>query len=153
MGDDVVHLPPRLVEVLPRFQILFWAGQLLPPPGSVVDPEWCSSGFQRVEFQEKQGIVRFQDATLDIVAAGPSHGENPFPIKVKHLPTLQQEYRGADAANFSAVPILQRIGPQGVIVFVVPCHEQGGKGPALQEVQSLIIPAVSIPHATHVSAN
>ena len=80
MGDDVVHLPPRLVEVLPRFQILFWAGQLLLPPGSVVDPKRCSFGFQRVEFQEEQGIIQFQNAALDVVAAGPSHGENPFPI-------------------------------------------------------------------------
>lgn len=80
MGNDIIHLPTCPVQIPPCFQIFLWAWQFLLPPGSVVDPKWCSSGFQRVEFQEKQGIVRFQDATLDVVAAGPSHGENLFPI-------------------------------------------------------------------------
>lgn len=39
VGEEVVHRPPGPVEVGPGLGILRLAGQLLPPPGAVVDPE------------------------------------------------------------------------------------------------------------------
>ena len=106
-----------------------------------------------LELLKKLGIVRLQDAVLDIVAAGSAHGEDSFSAHVKHLPALQQEHRGPNAADLPAVPVLQWVCPQGVIVFVVPRDEEGGKGPALQEVQPLIIPMISVPYAAQVSAS
>ena len=132
--DDVVHLPACTFQILSRFLVFLRAGLLLFPPGSMVDPEGRPFGIEPLELLEKLGIVQLQDAVLDIVAAGSAHGEDPFSAHVKHLPALQQEHRGADAANLPAVPVLQWVCPQGVIVFVVPRNEEGGKGPVLQEV-------------------
>lgn len=39
VGEDVVHRPPSLVQAGPGLGVLRLAGQLLPPPGAVVDPE------------------------------------------------------------------------------------------------------------------
>lgn len=57
MGDDVVYFPTCPVEVLAPFQIFFSAGQLLFPPGAVVDPKWYALGFKQPELPQELGIV------------------------------------------------------------------------------------------------
>lgn len=120
VGDNVAHFPICPLEVSPRFQIFFFAGQFLFPPGAVVDPEWRTFGFKQPELSKELGIVRLQDAALDIMAAGPTHGKDPLAAQLKDLAALQQEHGGADAPDLPAAPVLQRIGPQGIVVFVVP---------------------------------
>lgn len=115
MRDDVVHLPSYAFQIPSRFLVFLRAGQLLFPPGSVVDPEGRPSCVEPLELLKKLGIVRLQDAVLDIVAAGSAHGEDPFSAHVKHLPALQQEHRGPNAADLPAVPVLQWVCPQGII--------------------------------------
>ena len=88
MGDDVVYFPSSPIEVSPRFQIFFRAWQFFFPPGAMVHPEWCSPGLQHVELREKLGIVWLQNAALDIVAAGPTHSEDPFTTQLKYLAAL-----------------------------------------------------------------
>lgn len=39
VGDDVVHIPARLVQRCPCVQVFLFAGQFLFPPGAVVDSE------------------------------------------------------------------------------------------------------------------
>ena len=123
VGHDVVHIPAGLVQILSGLQVLLPAGQFLFPPGPVIDPESRPPCVEQLELLEELGIVRLQDAVLDIVAAGPAHGEDPLSVYFKHLAAFQQEYRGADPANLPTLPLLQWIGPQGVVVFMVACYK------------------------------
>ena len=83
--NDVVHLPACMFQIPSRFLVLLWAGQLLFPPGSVLDPEGRPSCVEPFELLEELGSIRIQDAVLDIVAAGSAHGEDPFSAHVKYL--------------------------------------------------------------------
>ena len=109
MGEDVVHLPAHPVQAGPGGPVLLLAGQLLLPPGKVVYPIHRAPGVQLPAFFLEQRIVRLQDAVLDVVAAGPAHGEEPRPTQVEYLAPLQQDHRGADSRDFPTPPFLQRI--------------------------------------------
>ena len=60
MGDDVIYLPACSVQAGPGGLVLLLAGQLLFPPGEVVDPVHCALGIQPPAFFFEQRIVRFQ---------------------------------------------------------------------------------------------
>ena len=151
VGEEVVHRPPGPVEVGPGLGILRLAGQLLPPPGAVVDPEGRALGVEPLEPPQEVRRVRLQNAVLDVVAAGTAHSEECPAPQVEHLPTLQHQHRGADRSHPAAVPLRLGVGSQGVIVFMVAGHEGRGEWPGVQEVQACVIPAVAVPHAAEVS--
>lgn len=92
VGEDVVHRPPGPVEIGPGLGILRFIGQLLPPPGAVVDPESCALGVELLEPPQEVRRVRLQDAVLDIVAAGAAHRKEHPPAQIEHLPTLQHQH-------------------------------------------------------------
>ena len=92
VGEDVVHRPPSLVQAGPGPGVLRLAGQLLPPPGAVVDPESCALGVELLEPPQEVRRVRLQDAVLDIVAAGAAHRKEHPPAQIEHLPTLQHQH-------------------------------------------------------------
>lgn len=92
VGEDVVHHPPGPVEIGPGLGILRFIGQLLPPPGAVVDPESCALGVELLEPPQEVRRVRLQDAVLDIVAAGAAHRKEHPPAQIEHLPTLQHQH-------------------------------------------------------------
>ena len=135
VGDDVVHPPSRPLQIDTGLPVFLRSGQFLLPPGTAVDPKGCVSGLEAPELLIKQRVIRLQDAVLDIMAARSPHGEHALASKFEYLAPLQQEHRGPDAPDRSAVPPLQRIGIQGIIVLVIAGHEQGGERPSLQEVQ------------------
>lgn len=153
VGDDVVHPPSRPLQIDTGLPVFLRSGQFLLPPGAAVDPKGCVSGLEVPEHLVKQRVIRLQDAVLDIMAARSPHGEHALASKFEYLAPLQQEHRGPDAPDRSAVPPLQRIGIQGIIVLVIAGHEQGGERPSLQEVQPLPVLAVAIPHAAEVPAD
>ena len=154
VGDDVVHCPACLLQIGPGLPVLRLAGQLLLPPGSVVYPKRRPLGVQCLEpLQEEQRVIGFQDAVPDIVAAGAAHGEDAFPAQLKYLAPFQQEHRWADAPHLPTMPFLRRIGAQSIVVLMVTGHEGRSKRPLFQEIQSIAVPVVSIPHAAKVACN
>ena len=134
VGDDVVHRPACFLQIGLGFPVLLLAGQLLLPPGAVVYPEQRALGVQSLELLLEQGVVRLQNAVPDIVAAGSAHGEDALPAQLKHLAPFQHKHRWADGPHRSAAPLLQRVGTQGIIVFMIAGDECRGKGPPFQEV-------------------
>ena len=92
VGEEVVHRPPDLVQAGPGLGILHFVGQLLPPPGAVVDPESCALGVELLEPPQEVRRVRLQDAVLDVVAAGAAHHKEHPPAQIEHLPTLQHQH-------------------------------------------------------------
>ena len=67
------------------------------------------------------------------------------------LAPLQQDHRGTYPPDAPAPPLLQRIFQQGIVVFVVPCHEGRGEGPTLQPVQALVILSIAVPNTAEVT--
>ena len=106
MGEDVVHLPARSVQAGPGGPVLLLAGQFLLPPGKMIDPVHRTPGIQLPAFFIEERIVRLQDAVLDVMAAGPAHGEEPFPTQAEYLSSFQQDHRGADSPDVSSLPLL-----------------------------------------------
>lgn len=153
VGDDVVHTPSRPLQIGPGLLIFLRCGQSLLPPGAVVHPKGRTLGLEALELLLKQWVIRFPNAVLDIMAVRSPHGEHALASKVKYLAPLQQEHGGLDAADRSAVSLLQRIDTQGIVILMVAGHEQGGERPSLQEVQPLPVLAVAIPHSAEVASD
>lgn len=153
VGEEVVHRPPGPAQAGPGLGIFRLAGQLLPPPGAVVDPEGRALGVEPLEPPQEVRRVRFQDAVLDVVAAGAAHGEEDPAAQVEHLPPLQHQHRGPDDPHPAALPLPLGIGGQGIVVLMVAGNKDGGEGPGLQEVQPRIVPAVAVPHAAEVTGD
>lgn len=85
VADDVVHHPARSIRVGPGGLVLILVGQPILPPGQVVHLVHCTPGIQLSVFFLKQWIIRLQNAVLDIVAAGPTHGKEGFSLDILDL--------------------------------------------------------------------
>ena len=151
MADDVVHRPAHTVQVGPGGLVLLLAGQLLLPPGAVVYPVHRAPGVQPPAFLLEQRIVRLQDAVLNVVAAGPAHGEEGPALDVVNLPPHQVDHRGADALHSAAMPVLNREFSQHIEVLMVAGDEQGGEGLRLQPVQPVALLRAAVPDASEVT--
>ena len=123
MADDIVYLSACSVQGRPGSLIFFLAGQLLLPPGAVVHPVQRSAGVQPSELLLKQRTVRFQDTSVNVVAAGPAHGKEGLTLDLIDLAPHQVNHRGVDTLNLAAVPLLHGIFRQKVKVFVVARDE------------------------------
>ena len=150
MADDVVHRPACSVQVGPGGLVLLRAGQFLLPPGAVIHPVHRAPGVQPPAFLLEQRIVRLQDSVLDIVAAGPTHGEEGPALDVVDLPPHQVDHRGADALHSAAMPVLNRELRQHIEVLMVAGDEQGGEGLRLQPVALL---RAAVPDAAEVAGD
>jgi hypothetical protein len=67
--------------------------------------------------------------------------------------SFQQNHRGANPPDVSALPFLLRIFPQSIVVFVIPRYKGRSEGPTLQPVQALSIPLIAVPYTAEVSTN
>lgn len=85
MGDDVVHFPAHAVQIGPGNLVLPFAGKLLFPPRAVVHPVQRPAVIEDTALPLKLRIVRFQDAASDVVAAGPAHRKELFPLDAVDL--------------------------------------------------------------------
>ena len=85
------------------------------------------------------------------MATGTTYSEDTSATYLKDLPTFQQEHRWLNVADLPAMPVLSWTGPQCLVVLMVSSDKQGGEGPSLQEVQTLIVPVIPIPDTTEVN--
>lgn len=76
------------------------------------------------------------------MATGTTYSEDTSATYLKDLPTFQQEHRWLNVADLPALPVLSWTGPQCLVVLMVSSDKQGGEGPSLQEVQTLIVPVI-----------
>ena len=153
MADDIVHRPAYFLQVGPGGLVLLLAGQFLLPPGAVVHPVHRPAGVQPPAFLLEQRIVRLQDAVLDVVAAGPAHGEEALALDVVDLTPHQVDHRGADTLHPATVPVLNRELGQHIEVLMIAGYEQGGKGLCLQPVQSVALLRTAVPDAAEVAGD
>ena len=105
MRDDVVYIPASIVQRFSRGLVFRIVGQFLFPPGLVVDSKGRTFGVEHMELLEEPGIVRLQDAALNIVAATPAHSKDPFTAQFKYLTALHRSTEGWMQRNLQAVSI------------------------------------------------
>ena len=139
MGNDVIYIPPCLIQCFPRSFVFIHAGQFLFPPRPVVDAEQRACGVELPQLSLIVRIIRFQNAVPDIVAAGAAHGEDALSADLIELPPHQMQDTGTDRLHLSAASFAHRVVPQKVIVFVITVNKQGSKGPVRQPVQPLCL--------------
>ena len=76
MGNDVIYIPPCLIQRFPCSFVFIHAGQFLFPPGSVVDSVESPRGVELPELSLVVRIVWFQNTVPDVMTAGPAHGKD-----------------------------------------------------------------------------
>ena len=153
MGDYIVHLILNALQTVLGFLILRLTGKLLLPPGSVVDPEAGAHSAKSPVLFFKIRRFGIQNAVLDVMTPGASHGEEGVSLQVKDLPSHQMDHMRPDSLDRSAVPFLCRVFSQQVEVFMVAADEQRGKGQILQPVQIPLLLLAPIPYAAKISAD
>jgi hypothetical protein len=151
MGNDVIYIPPCLIQRFPCGFVFILAGQFLFPPRPVVDAEQRACGVELPQLSLIVRIIRFQNAVPDIVAAGAAHGKYPLSADVIKLAPHQMQDAGAYGLYQAAVPLADWIVAEQIIVFMVSADEQRGKGPGLQPVQPLLLRIAAIPDTAEVS--
>ena len=151
VGDDVIYIPPCLIQRFPCGFVFILAGQFLFPPRPVVDTEQRACGVELLQLSLIVRIIRFQNAVPDIVAAGAAHGKYPLSADVIKLAPHQMQDAGAYGLYQAAVPLADWIVAEQIIVFMVSADEQRGKGPGLQPVQPLLLRIAAIPDTAEVS--
>ena len=150
VGDDVVHVPTCFVQCFSCGPVFVLAGQLLFPPGAVIDSVESACGVELPQLSLIVRIIRFQNAVPDIVAAGAAHGKYPLSADVIKLAPHQMQDAGAYGLYQAAVPLADWIVAEQIIVFMVSADEQRGKGPGLQPVQPLLLRIAAIPDTAEV---
>lgn len=151
MGNDVIYIPPCLIQRFPCGFVFILAGQFLFPPRPVVDAEQRACGVELPQLSLIVRIIRFQNAVPDIVAAGAAHGKYPLSADVIKLAPHQMQDAGAYGLYQAAVPLADWIVAEQIIVFMVSADEQRGKGPGLQPVQPLLLRIAAIPDTAEVA--
>ena len=151
VGDDVVHVPTCFVQCFSCGPVFVLAGQLLFPPGAVIDSVESACGVELPQLSLIVRIIRFQNAVPDIVAAGAAHGKYPLSADVIKLAPHQMQDAGAYGLYQAAVPLADWIVAEQIIVFMVSADEQRGKGPGLQPVQPLLLRIAAIPDTAEVT--
>ena len=148
MADDVVH---HTVQAGPRHLVFLLTGQLLLPPETVVYTEQRTALFELPKLFLEVGIVRLQDAILDIMGGSTAHGKKLPATELIDLAPHEMQDGGTYPLDLSAMPLLFGITFVGVIIFVVPEHKGGGVWPILQPVQSCIVLWVTMPYPAKIS--
>ena len=90
------------------------------------------------------------------MAAGPAECEDAFPIDCKYLAAHHMNHGRPDFMHLAAMPFLHGVGIEPVKVFMIPVHEQGGKGLALQPVHQMLLFLIfpsPIPDPAEISAD
>ena len=151
MGNDVIYIPPCLIQRFPCGFVFILAGQFLFPPGAVIDSVESACGVELPQLSLIVRIIRFQNAVPDIVAAGAAHGKYPLSADVIKLAPHQMQDAGAYGLYQAAVPLADWIVAEQIIVFMVSADEQRGKGPGLQPVQPLLLRIAAIPDTAEVA--
>lgn len=151
MGNDVIYIPPCLIQRFPCGFVFILTGQFLFPPRPVVDAEQRACGVELPQLSLIVRIIRFQNAVPDIVAAGTAHGKYPLSADVIKLAPHQMQNAGADRLHLSTMPFAHWVSSQQVIIFVITIHKQGGKGSVRQPVQPLLFSVAAIPDTAKVS--
>ena len=105
MGNDVIYIPPCLIQRFPCGFVFILAGQFLFPPRPVVDAEQRACGVELPQLSLIVRIIRFQNAVPDIVAAGAAHGKYPLSADVIKLAPHQMQDAGAYGLYQAAVPL------------------------------------------------
>lgn len=123
MGDNVIHRVIDLFQTTLGFFVLHRTGELLLPPGVVVDPEPGTYSTKRPVLLLKIRGEGIQDSILNVMNPGPAHGEEGVTLKRKHLPTHQVDYMGPDALNLPAAPFLRWVSGQPVEILMDPTDE------------------------------
>ena len=151
VGDDVVHVPTCFVQCFSCGPVFVLAGQLLFPPGAVIDSVESACGVELPQLSLIVRIIRFQNAVPDNVAAGAAQGKYPLSADVIKLAPHQMQDAGAYGLYQAAVPLADWIVAEQIIVFMVSADEQRGKGPGLQPVQPLLLRIAAIPDTAEVA--
>ena len=82
-----------------------------------------------------------------------AHDEEPYAVDHKHLPAHQMNDVGTDEVNFAAVPLINRIGCQEIVVLVIPVQEERSPGLRSQPVQPVFLLGGLVPDAAEITAD
>ncbi len=151
MGNDVIYIPPCLIQRFPCGFVFILAGQFLFPPRPVVDAEQRACGVELPQLSLIVRVIRFQNAVLISWLLAPPMVNIRFPQMLKAGPASDAGRWGVWPAYQAAVPLADWIVAEQIIVFMVSADEQRGKGPGLQPVQPLLLRIAAIPDTAEVS--
>ena len=153
VGYDIVHIPSHLVQRCSCGSVFILAGQFLFPPRPVVDAEQRACGVELPQLSLLVRIIRLQNTFPDVMATGPTHGENPLSADVIKLAPHQVQDTGANGLHQAAVPLADWVAAEQIEIFMIPAYEQRGKRPILQPIQPSLLRITAIPDAAKVPAD
>ena len=117
----------------------FFRWKFFRPPADMVNSVRQSSPVKVLFLIPEIRVIRFQNASGNIVAPGTAEGKESFSVNFKHLTTHQMDDRRSDFMHLTPVPFFDRISIQSVKILVISVHKQCGKGLALQPVQNMFL--------------
>ena len=140
VGQNTVHFPAGLFQILYRLLVLRVGGQLLGPPGDALHPEHLPCPALEPIFPLEIGGRRVEDAVLYIMRGGAAHGEEGDAADLEDLSPHEVNHMRADIVDFPAMPVMDGELVEPVEILMVSVHKKGGKRLFLQPVEPVGLP-------------